>query len=133
MKLRTFAPFLASPLALPQMRRPALVAKSFNEGELRDDEPDDTSDKIITSPLGNHSTAPVNVTEKATPEANRERFSVFGIIRIASIDGLGRPGNPPVNVTAGGLLDVDDTTAAPAGSVNPMISSAVTERLEAGG
>ncbi|RYP90474.1 hypothetical protein DL770_003385 [Monosporascus sp. CRB-9-2] len=137
MKLITFAPFLAlalaSPLALPPMRRPALVVKSFNEGEPRGDQPDDTSDKIITSPLENNTTAPVNLTEEVTPEADRERFSVFGIIRTASSDDLGRPEKFPMNVTAGGLLDANDTTAATTGSANPMISFAVTERLEAGG
>ncbi|RYP35028.1 hypothetical protein DL767_004009 [Monosporascus sp. MG133] len=137
MKLIAFAPFLASalalPLSLPPVRRPAPVVKSFNEGESRDDQPHDTLAKIITSPLGNNTTILVDLTEKATPEADRERFSVFGIISTAPSDGLGRPEKSPMNVTAGGLLDANDTTAAPAGSVNPMISLAVTERLEAGG
>ncbi|RYO98228.1 hypothetical protein DL764_007156 [Monosporascus ibericus] len=137
MKLITFAPFLAlalaSPLALPPTRRPAPAVKSLNEGESRDDQPDDTSDKIITSPLGDNTTAPGNLTEEPTPEADREGFSFFGIIRTAPSDGIERPEKSPINVTAGGLLDVNDTAAAQAGSVNPTILFAVTKRLEAGG
>ncbi|RYP57075.1 hypothetical protein DL769_009708 [Monosporascus sp. CRB-8-3] len=130
MKLITFAPFLAlalaSPLALPPMRRPTLAVKSFNEGGLRDYQSDDTSGNTVTK-----NTAPVNPTEETTPGADREPVSVFGTIRTAPSDGLGRLEKPSMNDNAGGLLNANNTTAA-AGSVTPMVLFAVTERLGVG-
>ncbi|RYP24977.1 hypothetical protein DL765_000205 [Monosporascus sp. GIB2] len=136
MKLITFAPFLtlalASPLAVPPMERPALAVKSISQEAPIDEQPDSTSNKTIMLPLGNNSTTPVSPTKDATPEADREQFSVFGTIRTAPSNGLGQPEKPPMSATSGGLLDANDT-AALAGSVNPMVSFAVTERLGAGG
>ncbi|RYO80940.1 hypothetical protein DL766_007503 [Monosporascus sp. MC13-8B] len=123
MKLTIFAPFLAlalaSPLALPPMERPALAVKSISQEAPIDEQPDGTSNKTITSPLGNNTTTPVSPNEDATPKADRERFSVLGTIRTAPRDGLGRPDKSPMSATAGGLLHTNDT--------------AVTERLEARG